>query len=248
MSSKKIGYSHSTSSNLYDLEVLLNGYLLPPNTIIDLQIDFGRPSKIGNITFSDLSGISELSTINSGSIKISYKDFNEHLYSESFEILTVTKNEDKSNKPVFQCKFEDQSTSILKSTYLNLHFADMSAIQILNEITKTLDLDYYLMDVAKPVKFENVVTPSHISLWEWIQTFIKQHNILMFCDKHLSYIIHSDLADFSGLGYALEDVYSVEDKGSSYRRITEYNTKLMDRNALAFLPNRNEYVFDENNS
>jgi len=158
------------------------------------------------------------------------------------------KSQGKENAPGINITFENTMTTKLKNTFTNFTFMNKSASEILEDISISLELELVILHDKEAEKFENVVVPTNVDLWSWMNNFIEMHGLKMFSDKYITYIAATTILNYEDIKDSVEISYQEEDKADSYRRIQEYANVLLDRNSLRDCPSHNIQSFNNENS
>ena len=245
-------YSHlpsvSQSSELRDLSVSINGVQIKQNDILDLQINFGEDRKHGAILINDLMSYGETLHVQIGEIFIHYTDIIDTVYEENFVITEAFLSRDKNNKPVIDIRFEDLDTFVLRNTFVNYHYQNKTPAEILGDILVGMGLNYSIYDGESSKTLENVVIPKDNDLFNWMKKFVQRHGLYIIKDKYISYIIHKDLLLFKNLPIGPELEFNMEAEAENFRRIMEYDQKMVDRYKTSNIPVSEIQEFDIQNS
>jgi hypothetical protein len=241
-------YVSTQESSLQNLEIYLNGYLINGNDIIDIQIEYGGPFKIGSIIFSDKVGIDVLSNIPISDISIGFEDFSKARFLEVFNVIKVFKNEDSDAKPIIEVTFESKYSRLLKDAYANIYKSNTNPVDFISHIFKTYNIPVVLYNSDNPKVFESLLTTSDINLYEWLLKFCKQYGVVLVSDRYTTYCIDSDVYNYNNLNFSEESEYANRDKVDSFRKINEYRVKELDYKFISANSTSKEYYFNMDNS
>jgi len=238
----------SKSSELKSLNVFINGYNVSPESILDIQLDFGNISKTGNIIMLDTIGIDDVSNIGSAIISIQYVDFYDTKYSEDFMIYRINKTEVSNNIPSLNISFIDIGSFKLKNTHINFYRKDISCIDFIKELFTEIGIPSVVISSKDKKIKEYILTNSNISLFDWMNNFIEHNNIGIIKDKFSTYIIDNEAISYDMLSFNEESEYSVFDSPKSFRKIIEYKHKITDNKYLSDLKYTKIYNLSTDNS
>lgn len=246
LSAHDVSPTLSESAKIKNLSVIINGKELRPNNIDDLEIVFGVGGKTGHITFLDVDNLNELGALIQGDIIISYTDSLGASYKEVFAIVQSKNARNKSSGITIQLQFESYITYTLKQTYLSLGFKNKTIGEVFDEIMKKLELPVDIVEKEDSHKFEGIVIPKSISLYDWMNTKMSLMNMVLIDTKKETSIVSKDLLDFSKLDEPQERDFIQGFKGDRpFHSILEFNGDISSRQKLNQAPpTQIEYIKD----
>ena len=210
------------SFKIKNANITINNIDLPIDIISDIQIDYGKTNK-GKITFIDSIGIIELSPLTFGIVRINFLDLINIEYNAEFIITKTYINRNKSGYNKVTVYFKNMVQYDLEKTYISKTFKDSTLPEMLSEIFNELEIPCFFGVDKSSYKYEYFVFPKNISLWEFLNKYLKYAGYDYYFDTGSFKIISRKFLEAPKKSLFSEDSYYFNyNKENSFFTIIEY--------------------------
>ena len=210
------------SAKVYNLEVTINNVDILVDTISDIQIDFGRENK-GKIVILDTLGLPELIPLSFSVIRIHFFDPLKVEYKNEFIVtkVDITRHKSGANKLVIYFKNFFQYS--LEKLYVSKAYSNKKMSEMLLDIFDEYEIPVTFM-VKDEYTYENFVFPKNISMWDFLNKYLKYVGYDFYFDLIGMKIASRVLLEGKNLPLFSEDPYVFDNKAEqSFFNIVEFN-------------------------
>jgi len=242
MKEKGISNKVTEAWALEDFYMKVNGVEVCDIDFVGYEAIYGGCNIPAEVQFIDTKGLltgdnNDIGNVGIGGfVEIGFTTANNCDFKDEYVITKVDTVNNSKNQKLVSLKLEDTETRNMKGSFVSKGYPNKKFSEVIEDHSKEIKNDTHQktrkMEVVPPEdeKKSNIVIPSHINFYDFLNLEMKDKGFQYIKDKTTSSLVHVSNKLFDKLSN-LGDVYEYDTNPFSFTRIVQFNIEGFDSDA-----------------